>query len=72
MPRHSEHPAHAPQLSIEAQFSHRTDVQQRLGRQLPAGGEQSERDGEIERRAGFGQVSRLEIDRDPSRWNRES
>ena len=72
MPRHSEHPAHAPQLSIKSQFSHRAGVLQHVGREVPAGGEEGEGDGEIEGGSGFGQVSGLEIDRDPSRWNRKS
>ena len=54
MPRHSEHPAYAPELSIEAQFPHRAGVLQRFSGELPAGGEEGEGDGEIERRAGFG------------------
>ena len=72
MPRHSEHPAYAPELSIESQFTHGTGVLQRLGGELSAGGKQGEGDGEIEGGAGFRQIARLQIHRDPSRWNRES
>ena len=71
MSRHSKHPAHGAQLSIQTQFANRAHALQCVRRQLPTGGQQGEGDGKIEARTCFLHVGRLKVYCDPSRRNRK-